>query len=98
MGIFSLIIIIPLLILYSIFCDVLLKAMNVKVSTLTLFTIVILGGVAGLVSMALYGFIVADDNGQLNNVLEVIGMFVISGTITIFISIASAKIIDKYKK
>lgn len=96
MGIFNLVIIVPLLAIYGICGAICLRILGIKTNILTLSLFVLGGVLAGTISIFIYGFLVADQNGQLNGAIEVIGMFGISGLVALFASVLSVKLAMKY--
>lgn len=84
------------MILYGLLGIIILRVFKVPVRLSTIAGFVALGGASGFTTLVVYGFLVADENGQLNSAVEVIPMFVISGIVAILVGVIFAKVIAKY--
>jgi len=87
MGIFNLIIIIPVILLYLSIGWIYLKLARKPVNRKNLLVFVISGGIGGITSLIAYGLIAILLTGKLDNVIEIIGMFLFSGIIALVSSI-----------
>jgi len=98
MGVFNLLIIVPVVALYGLFGMICLKLLSIRFNFSYLILFVVSGIVSGTITMFLYGVLVADASGHLKSAEEVIGMFVVSGLAAVSASVFSAKAAAKYNQ
>ena len=96
MGIFSLLIVIPATALYGMFGVLCLKALRIQTNVFTLVLFVASGIFAGITAIVIYGFLFADQHGQLKGFVEVIGLFVFSVFFALLVSVLVVKFAIKY--
>jgi hypothetical protein len=89
MGIFGLIIIIPVILLYLLVGFVYLKITAGNANLISLGVFLVAGLAAGFLAMIGYGAVFADSHGSLNSASEVIGMFVLSGAVALVSSVTA---------
>lgn len=98
MGIFNLIILIPVVLLYLSVGWIYLRLTGKPINRIILLVFVISGGFGGLLSMITYAAIVTSSTGRFDSAVEIIGMFLVSGVSAILSSIIFTNIAVKYNK
>ncbi|MFC1748616.1 hypothetical protein ACFL2V_07395 [Pseudomonadota bacterium] len=98
MGILSLVVIIPALILYYLLGIAVLNATRIPVNFLTLFAFVVSGALSGVVSFITSGAVISDAMGHIGDGELILLMFLVSAVVAVSVSLGAAKLIAKYAK
>lgn len=80
------------LILYSFFAKACLKLLNIPATIQTIATFVISGVIAGVVSLFVYGAMLAEQQGHLGEEPQIFSMFSVSVLIAVVVSVVAVKI------
>ncbi len=97
MFLIKLLLVISALIAYSLFARGCLKLLNIPVTVRTVGIFVISGAIAGVVSLFIYGSVVAEEQGHLGNEPQIFTMFSVSVLIAVGVSMGAVKIFSTHK-
>jgi len=92
MFLFKILFVLAALILYSFFARACLKLLNIPATIQAIATFVISGFIAGVVSLFVYGAMLAEQQGHLGDEPQIFSMFSVSVLIAIVVSVVAVKI------
>lgn len=97
MGIFSVIVLVPIILVCALLGICCLKAakQTVSLASVTIFTGV--GGIVGVVTIIGWGFIFSDSGGMLSSTAKVVGMFIVAGILAVIGGLYAPSTYSKHK-
>ena len=98
MGIFAIIIILPIVFICALLGMVCLKIAKLptNIPSVSIFTCT--GGITGVVTIIMWGFIFSNSKGQLTLALSVISMFIVAGIFAVIAGIYASSLYAKHNK
>ena len=98
MFLIKLLLAIAALVLYSLFGRACLKLLNIPATTREVGIFVISGAIAGVLSLFVYGVMMAEEQGHIGDEPQIFSMFSLSLIIAVIVSVGAVKIYSVIKR
>lgn len=98
MGIFSIIVIIPIVVICALLGIVCLKVAKLPTSLLSVTIFTGTGSIVGVATIIVWGFIFSNDQGQLDSTAKILSMFVAAGIFAVIAGIYASSMYSKHNK
>ncbi len=93
---FSIIVLIPVVVVCALLGVVCLKLARLPVSLMSVSIFTGTGGIVGVVTIIVWGFIFSNAQGQLDTAAKVLGMFITAGVFAVMAGIYASSLYKKY--
>lgn len=98
MGIFTIIIVIPIVVICALIGIVCLKVVKLPIGIISVTIFTGTGGITGIATIIVWGFIFSNDLGQLDTTLKIVSMFIVAGIFSVIAGIYASSLYSKHNK
>lgn len=97
MGVFTLIVVVPIVIICALLGIVCLKLVKLPTSLLSVSIFTSAGGVVGVITIIVFGVMFSNSDGRLDSSAKILGMFIIAGVFSVMAGIYASSQYAKHK-
>lgn len=98
MGIFSLLILIPVVLVCAVLAAACLKLAKKPVDVVSVVVFTVVGGLVGVATVVGWGFVFANGDGMLASQAKVVGMFIAAGVSSVICGLYASTLYSKHNK